>query len=97
MTLFKSVAYEEPFIKSLISRGRMVSSQAHAFVTLHRCSQPMRNICRQETWRSLNLTASVKLLCHWFTVLCTHVQQIARSHAPSLKATKTIGGRFMLI
>ena len=61
MTLFKFVAYEEPFIKSLMSRGRMVSSQAHKFLTLHRSSQPMRDICWQETWRSLNLTASVKL------------------------------------
>ena len=44
MTLFKFVAYVEPSIKSLMSRGRTVSPQAHKFVTLHRCSQPMRDL-----------------------------------------------------
>ena len=50
-TLFKFVAYEEPLISSLMSRGRTVSSQTHQFVTLHRWSQPMRDFFRQETWR----------------------------------------------
>ena len=48
VTHFKLVEYEEPLINSLMSRGRTVSSQTHKFVTLH---QPMRDICRQETWR----------------------------------------------